>query len=320
MAQLTHVLHLKSKELNAEKEIKAPDATLLKEGEIAINYNYAEPTLYIKDSEGTVREFKSKEVAESLFYTLKGSGSLPNVEGYRTLVELSNTLYTFLTTSTDADSTINKWKELESFLNGIPDSGKTLIDLMSGKVDKTTSVNGHLLTGNITITKGNVGLSNVDNTADSDKPVSTAQATAIADAKKAGTDAQTIINNHTVLKTNPHGVTKTQVGLANVDNTSDASKPVSTAQKAALDLKVDKVTGKGLSTNDYDNSEKGKVASAVQSATIGGVSVTKSGTVLQLPGYPTSLPASDVYAWAKAPTKPNYDYSEISGIIDCGTY
>jgi hypothetical protein len=39
------------------------------------------------------------------------------------------------------------------------------------------------------VTKAQVGLGNVDNTADADKPVSTAQAEAIADAKKAGTDA-----------------------------------------------------------------------------------------------------------------------------------
>ena len=35
------------------------------------------------------------------------------------------------------------------------------------------------------------------------------------------------------------GITKTMVGLGNVDNTSDASKPVSTAQQTALDLKAD---------------------------------------------------------------------------------
>ena len=45
-------------------------------------------------------------------------------------------------------------------------------------------------------------------------------------------------------------MTKSQVGLSNVENTSDANKPVSTAQQTALDLKVDKITGKGLSTND----------------------------------------------------------------------
>ena len=37
---------------------------------------------------------------------------------------------------------------------------------------------------------------------------------------------------------NPHSVTKSQVGLSAVDNTSDANKPVSTAQQTALNLKA----------------------------------------------------------------------------------
>lgn len=37
---------------------------------------------------------------------------------------------------------------------------------------------------------------------------------------------------------NPHNVTKTEVGLGNIDNTSDANKPVSTAQQTALNLKA----------------------------------------------------------------------------------
>lgn len=39
---------------------------------------------------------------------------------------------------------------------------------------------------------------------------------------------------------NPHAVTKAQVGLGSAENTSDADKPVSTAQQAALDLKSNK--------------------------------------------------------------------------------
>ena len=42
------------------------------------------------------------------------------------------------------------------------------------------------------------------------------------------------IKNHEDNKKNPHGVTKTQVGLGNVDNTSDMDKPVSTAQATAI--------------------------------------------------------------------------------------
>jgi len=43
---------------------------------------------------------------------------------------------------------------------------------------------------------------------------------------------------HTINVTNPHNVTKTQLGLGSVDNTSDANKPISTAQQAALNLKA----------------------------------------------------------------------------------
>ena len=53
---------------------------------------------------------------------------------------------------------------------------------------------------------------------------------------------------------------KSDVGLGNVDNTADVDKPISTAQQTALDNKVDKVTGKGLSTNDYTTAEKNKLA------------------------------------------------------------
>ena len=73
---------------------------------------------------------------------------------------------------------------------------------------------------------------------------------------------------HYVNKSNPHEVTKAQVGLGNVDNTSDADKPVSIAQAAAdaavvnyadeqLDLKENLSNKKGVlndSTTEYPNS------------------------------------------------------------------
>ena len=59
---------------------------------------------------------------------------------------------------------------------------------------------------------------------------------------------------------NPHSVTKAQVGLGNVNNTSDADKPVSSATQAALDEKVDKQTGMGLSQNSYTTTEKNKLS------------------------------------------------------------
>jgi hypothetical protein len=55
-------------------------------------------------------------------------------------------------------------------------------------------------------------------------------------------------------------ITKADLGLGNVQNTSDADKVISTQTQTALDTKVDKVTGKGLSTNDYSTAEKTKLA------------------------------------------------------------
>lgn len=63
------------------------------------------------------------------------------------------------------------------------------------------------------VTKAQVGLGNVNNTSDANKPVSTAQATAIADAKAAGTNAQTNLTTHMQNMSNPHGVTRDQLGM-----------------------------------------------------------------------------------------------------------
>lgn len=49
----------------------------------------------------------------------------------------------------------------------------------------------------------------------------------------------TALTTHVADTSNPHAVTKAQVGLSNVDNTSDANKPVSIATQTALDLKQD---------------------------------------------------------------------------------
>jgi len=61
-------------------------------------------------------------------------------------------------------------------------------------------------------------------------------------------------------RTGTVSISAADLGLGNVQNTSDASKPVSSATQTELDKKVDKVTGKGLSTNDYTTTEKTKLA------------------------------------------------------------
>lgn len=125
------------------------------------------------------------------------------------------------------------------------------------------------------LTKAAVGLGNVDNTADTAKPVSNATQTALnlkaplaspaftgtvtgiskamvglanadntSDASKPVSDAtQTALNLKAPLASPAFtgtvtGITKAMVGLANVDNTADSAKPVSTAQQTALNLKA----------------------------------------------------------------------------------
>lgn len=63
-----------------------------------------------------------------------------------------------------------------------------------------------------------------------------------ADIEAVQSNLETHINN----KANPHQVTKEQVGLGNVDNTSDANKPISTATQNALNDKFSATEGNTL--------------------------------------------------------------------------
>lgn len=98
------------------------------------------------------------------------------------------------------------------------------------------------------LVKGDVGLGNVDNTSDANKPVSTATQTALDLKQPLDSDLTTIAgltatsDNFMVAASSAWASrtptqAKTSLSLGNVDNTSDASKPVSTATQTALDLK-----------------------------------------------------------------------------------
>lgn len=68
------------------------------------------------------------------------------------------------------------------------------------------------------------------------------QAGITSDINAVQTNLETHINN----KSNPHEVTKDQVGLGNVDNTSDANKPISNATQTALNGKFSATEGNNL--------------------------------------------------------------------------
>lgn len=66
------------------------------------------------------------------------------------------------------------WGNIVGTITNQTDLVAYIANLLNLKVDKTTTVNGKALSTNITITKSDVGLGNVDNTSDLNKPISTA--------------------------------------------------------------------------------------------------------------------------------------------------
>lgn len=128
--------------------------------------------------------------------------------------KLDNTVQGLANEIMDRTNAINALRtELKTYVDDlIADTGSDVTAL-------ETKVNNHIANKSNPhgVTKSQVGLGNASNTSDANKPVSTAQAAAIADAKAAGTAAQTSINNHAGRKDNPHTVTRAQLGLATTD-------------------------------------------------------------------------------------------------------
>lgn len=97
------------------------------------------------------------------------------------------------------DTLINRFDTLDTQLND-------LLDRFSEHVNDKN--NPHK------VTKAQIGLSNVNNTSDMQKPVSTLQTAAISNARaEAITTAETLLNNHANRRDNPHVVTRAQLGL-----------------------------------------------------------------------------------------------------------
>lgn len=181
---------------------------------------------------------------------------------------------------------------------------------------------------------------------------------------KASSTVETTIATHTANKDNPHGVTKAQVGLSNVDNTADADKSVNYASSST---RTRYITSPDTKRTEYDipgmDAKTGGVCFDFKQKSISGLMADYSGIMTYRPystgndwtggpahqlafdtnglhwrkydssgfsnwknisfddhthtkanitDFPTSLPASDVYDWAKAASKPNYAFNEIS--------
>ena len=177
----------------------------------------------------------------------------------------------------------------------LKDGGATFTGDVSGNDASFNVVDIHTLNLTTALSASGVGLGNVDNTTDAGKPVSTAQQTALdLKANLAGptftgnvtmsdisaNDASfNVVDIHTLNLTT--ALSASGVGLGNVDNTTDAGKPVSTAQQTALDLKANlagptftgKVTMSDVSANDGSFN-----VVDIAALKVNGVSITQNGS------------------------------------------
>ena len=123
--------------------------------------------------------------------------------------------------------------------------------------------------------------------------------------------------SHLSSTSNPHSVTKSQVGLGNNDNTSDANKPVSTAQQTALNLKAN------LASPAFTGTVSGITASMVGAPSGSGTSTgTNTGdqTWTTLSGKPTFATVATTGAYADLSGTPSLaGYAPLASPTFTGT-
>lgn len=238
----------------------------------------------------------------------------PSLSGYATEQWVNNTLSGYATSSslsqlsakvdnflegTDTDGIINKWKELESFLAGQTQTS-TLAELLSVKADKATTLAGYGITD--AYTKNDIsGL--------------------LADyVTKSGaqdiTGIKSFINGLNIgdilVKKHSDGVVELDGDLILTGSLTMFAQGSHTASTILDALPIDETT----------LSKEGGVLSVIGGVGGGSVDgIILNGTtyspneetkLITLPNYPTTLPASDVYSWAKQPNKPSYSFGELS--------
>lgn len=134
-----------------------------------------------------------------------------------------------LATDDDVSNAITLHNQDTTGVHGINDTS-VLVTLAGTQTLDNKTLDNPVINTPTGLIKEDVGLANVDNTADLDKPISTATQTAL--------DLKAPLNAPTFTGT-VSGITKSMVGLGNVDNTADLDKPISDATQAALESKAE---------------------------------------------------------------------------------
>ena len=119
---------------------------------------------------------------------------------------------------------------------------------------------------------------------------------------------ESALNTHTARTDNPHGVTKTQVGLSNVDNTADVDKVVASAGKLTTSRTIS-LSGDATGNVSFDGSENVDVVVTVGNDTHTHAFGNITGTPTTLDGYGIA----DADTSAQVTTKIN---NAVSALVD----
>lgn len=248
---------------------------------------------------------------------------------FRSGVTIKGTGATSVTSDASGNITVhstdtNTWRPVQNNLTSTATDqslsaaqGKALNDKFGSYVPTSRTVNGKALSANITLSAGDVGAAPASHS-HSYLPLSGGTMTGKINRGAGGSWIQAR-NNVVAFGTtansqayNPVVGQKTVKGAWTVGNLTGDERLV-----FSYDTDTNFEAGNNSSNQTYlpiGNSSQ----EIITSTTIGSQSVNHANTAgsvawSNVSGRPSSMPASDVYAWAKASSKPSYSWSEISG-------
>jgi len=245
--------------------------------------------------------------------------TIPSLSGYATETYVNNKFEDVLGVNADGVSALKALTEDSDAATGLLNEIGSKVDKVSGK-----------------------GLSTEDYTTAEKNKLSGIEAGAQAHKAPTSSEITTALGYTPYNSSNPNGYTSNTGTITKVGNTSSGAVTVSSSNNTAAwgsAVTVGSVGGVDLKFTMPGNPDTAPVSSVAGNT--GAVTATQIATALTSAGYKltdtdtntwrplgttadtacagndsrlsNARPASDVYSWAKASSKPSYAYSEISG-------